>query len=60
MILTEALSQVTEKVLAKFWLSPIDLAESHGFRSHELKRLRAVMTEHRGAFLDAWNTLSAE
>jgi hypothetical protein len=41
--------------LAKFWLQPVDLVESHGFRSHELNRLRALVIEHRIGFLEAWN-----
>ena len=41
--------------IVKFWLSPVDLAESHGFRAPELNRLRAVLIEHRLTFLEAWN-----
>ena len=41
--------------VAKFWLYPVELAESHGFRSHELNRLRAMVIEHRTTFLEAWN-----
>ena len=41
--------------LAMFWLSPVDLAESHGIRAPELNRLRAVLIEHRLTFLEAWN-----
>jgi hypothetical protein len=41
--------------IVKFWLNPVDLAESSGFRAHELNRLRAVVTEHRIRFLEAWN-----
>lgn len=41
--------------VAKYWLSPVQLAESHGFRSHELNRVRAVVIEHRANFLEAWN-----
>lgn len=41
--------------VAKFWLSPVRLAESHGFRSHELKRLRLMVIEHRQSFLEAWH-----
>jgi len=41
--------------VAKFWLSPVDLAESHGFRAHDLTRLRALVIEHRAAFAEAWN-----
>lgn len=41
--------------VAKFWLNPINLAESHGFRAHELNRLRALVIEHRASFTEAWN-----
>jgi hypothetical protein len=41
--------------VAKFWLDPINLAESHGFRVHEINRLRALVMEHRLDFLEAWN-----
>lgn len=40
---------------AKYWLSPVQLAESHGFRSHELNRVRAMVIEHRTTFLEAWH-----
>ncbi len=41
--------------VAKFWLDPIGVAEAHGFRSHELTRLRALVIENRARFLEAWN-----
>jgi hypothetical protein len=41
--------------VAKFWLEPVSLAESRGFRSHELNRLRAMVIEHRATFLEAWH-----
>jgi len=41
--------------VAKFWLNPVNLAESHGFRAHELNRLRALVLEHRLRLLEAWN-----
>lgn len=41
--------------VAKFWLNPISLAQSRGFRTHELNRLRAMVIEHRTAFLEAWH-----
>ncbi|MEI7607243.1 MAG: DUF4160 domain-containing protein [Rhodospirillaceae bacterium] len=41
--------------VAKFWLAPVQLAESHGFRSHTLKRLRLLVIEHRLTFLEAWH-----
>ena len=40
---------------AKFWLDPVQLAGSRGFRSHELNRLRAMVIEHRAAFTEAWH-----
>ena len=44
-----------ERRLAKFWLDPVGLAESHGFRAHELNRLRALVIERRATFVEAWN-----
>jgi hypothetical protein len=41
--------------VAKFWIDPVSLAESHGFRTHEVNRLRALVIQHRLAFLEAWN-----
>jgi uncharacterized protein DUF4160 len=41
--------------VAKFWLNPVALAESHGFRSHELTRLRAMVIDLRETFLEAWD-----
>ena len=40
---------------AKFWLDPVQLARSRGFRSHELNRIRALVIEHRIVFKEAWN-----
>ncbi len=41
--------------VAKFWLDPVRLAESYGFRTHELDRVRLTVIEHRFSFLEAWN-----
>ena len=41
--------------VAKFWLTPVSLAASRGFRSHELNRLRLIVIENRESFLEAWN-----
>jgi hypothetical protein len=40
---------------AKFWLNPVQLAGSRGFRSHELNRLRALVIQHRVRFEEAWH-----
>ncbi len=41
--------------VAKFWLKPINLASSTGFKSHELTEMRALVIEHREKFLERWN-----
>ncbi len=41
--------------VAKYWLEPVQLTSSHGFRSHELTQLRALVIEHRERFLEAWH-----
>ena len=41
--------------VAKFWLKPINLASSYGFRSHDLTKIRAVVIEYRTQFLEKWD-----
>ena len=41
--------------LAKFWLKPVCLASSTGFRSHELTEIRAIVIEYSKEFLEKWN-----
>ena len=43
-----------EKV-AKFWLNPVELARSYGFRSHELNELHQMVEEHRDLFEEKWH-----
>ncbi len=40
---------------AKFWLEPVELARSQGFRAHELTQLRATVIENQLLFLEAWS-----
>ncbi|MBK8891161.1 MAG: DUF4160 domain-containing protein [Dechloromonas sp.] len=40
--------------VAKYWLNPVDLAMSEGFRSHELTRVRALVIEHRVFSRNGW------
>jgi hypothetical protein len=40
---------------AKFWLDPIRLDRSHGFREKEIGRLRRLVEKHQWHFLEAWN-----
>ncbi len=41
--------------VAKYWLEPVALAMNGGFRSHELTKLRALVTEHKDTFREAWD-----
>ena len=40
---------------AKFWLDPVELSESYGFRSAELTELGHLVTAHREEFIQKWN-----
>jgi len=44
-----------ERCLAKFWLSPVALAGSKRFASHELRTMKKYVDENREKFLEAWN-----
>lgn len=41
--------------VAKFWLNPVELSSSTDFRSHELKKVRMLVIQHRELFLEKWN-----
>jgi hypothetical protein len=41
--------------VAKHYLSPVQLAESRGFRSHELGRVREVVAQNRELLLESWH-----
>ena len=40
---------------AKFWLNPMQLAESRGFRSKEIPELRTLLAEHKETLAERWN-----
>lgn len=40
---------------AKFWLEPIELAASRGFRGSELREIHNLVDQHREAFIVAWD-----
>lgn len=40
---------------AKFWLVPVRLAVSQGFKSKEINRLSSLVFEHQAEFLEGWN-----
>ncbi len=39
---------------AKFWLQPMGLAYSHGFRAKDLRTLDRLVREHQETLLEAW------
>jgi hypothetical protein len=40
---------------AKFWLTPVSLAQNFGFRTVELRRIQLIIEERRQAFVEAWD-----
>src|SRR5687768_9394727 len=45
---------------AKFWLDPVRLHESGGFRGAELNRVAALVGEHQALLLEAWREYFGE
>lgn len=47
--------QQTERY-AKFWIEPlVELVESRGYRSSELRELHSLIEQHREKFIVAWD-----
>lgn len=44
-----------ERMLAKFWLEPVELAGSTGFTPQELRRIQGIVVENVGKLREAWN-----
>lgn len=44
--------------VAKFWLDPVRLAGSGGFRSAEIGRIQSLVEEDREELLGSWNEFS--
>jgi hypothetical protein len=40
---------------AKFWLSPVRLAESVGFKTRELRTIRDLVEQNAKSLLESWN-----
>lgn len=38
---------------AKYWLNPVALSKSRGFREHELNEIQKILAEYRGEILEA-------
>jgi hypothetical protein len=45
---------------AKFWMDPVELAESKGFRSHELADIQRILEEHGDEIFAAWRSAEAQ
>jgi hypothetical protein len=39
---------------AKYWLNPVALSKSRGFREHEQTEIRKIIEEYRAEILEAW------
>ena len=40
---------------AKYWLEPVRLHRSNGFRSHELNQIRSIIEENLDVLRESWN-----
>ena len=40
---------------AKFWLVPVRLERSHGFRRTEINRIQNLVEENQNGLLESWN-----
>jgi len=39
---------------SKFWLDPIQLERSHGFKRKELNQIRSLIEQHQFHLLESW------
>ena len=44
-----------EKMVCKFWLEPVELADSNGFSARELNRIRVEVVRNLGRIREGWN-----
>ena len=40
---------------AKFWLNPVLLQLTGGFRNHEIRRIERIIEENQARLMEAWN-----
>jgi Domain of unknown function (DUF4160) len=40
---------------AKFWLRPVGLVASHGFRARELNEIQRLVIDHEQELVEAWD-----
>jgi hypothetical protein len=41
--------------VAKVWLEPIEMVDSKGFKSGDVKRILDVVHDHRDQLMEAWD-----
>ena len=41
--------------IAKFWLEPVRMQSSGGFRPHETRQIQRLIEEHQSKLLEKWN-----
>lgn len=39
---------------AKFWLNPVSLARSHGFRNYEIVEIKRIIEKNKSLFEEKW------
>ena len=44
-----------DRGVAKFWLDPVGMSYSRLFPPHELRKIRAIVSERADEFMEAWN-----
>ncbi len=40
--------------LLKFWLDPVELASTYGFKGHEITYIRSLVRDNQSKLLEAW------
>jgi len=43
-----------ERLRAKFWLDPVELARNWGFSTHELRSIRGIVEDNQLALSETW------
>ncbi|WP_076798205.1 DUF4160 domain-containing protein [Chloroflexus islandicus] len=44
-----------ERLVAKFWLDPVQLEKSGGFKAQELNRIGKLVQQHQTYLLERWH-----
>ena len=44
-----------DRSIAKYWVDSVELAESHGFKTHELRRIERIVEDEQEGILAFWH-----